>query len=43
VTARSPGRHLFFRAGTVLVGAHNGAVDHRVFIVGGVGEMLAQR
>jgi hypothetical protein len=33
----------FFRAGTVLVGAHNGAVDHRVFIVGTVGEMLSQR
>ncbi len=33
-------RRLFFGAGAMLVGAHNGAVDHRVFIVGVCGEML---
>ena len=30
----------FGRAGAVLVGAHDGAVDHRVFVVGARGEML---
>lgn len=28
----------FFCAGTVLVGSHDGAVDHRVFIVGVFGQ-----
>jgi hypothetical protein len=27
-------------AGAVLMSAHNGAVDHRVFVVGVCGEML---
>ena len=27
-------------AGTVLMGAHDGAVDHRVFIVGRCGQLL---
>src|SRR5439155_20558393 len=32
--ARSPGlRRLFLGAGTVLVGTHNGAIDHGVFII----------
>jgi hypothetical protein len=30
----------FFGAGAMLMGAHNGAVDHRVFIVGLGREML---
>jgi hypothetical protein len=35
VSGQSPGPHqLFWGAGAVLVGAHNGAVDHRVFVVG---------
>ena len=30
----------FVGIGTVLVGSHNGAVDHRVFVVGVAGQML---
>src|SRR4029077_11307662 len=30
----------FLGAGAMLVGAHNGAVDHRIFVVGVCGEML---
>ena len=30
----------FLRAGAMLMGAHDGAVDHRVFVVGICGEML---
>jgi hypothetical protein len=30
----------FFGAGAVLMGAHDGAVDHRIFVVGVRGEML---
>src|SRR5579871_3225600 len=41
VIARSPRpRRLFLGAGAMFVGAHNGAVDHRVFVVGVCGEML---
>jgi len=41
VIARSPDpRRLFFGAGAVLMGTHNGAVNHRIFIVGVSGEML---
>src|SRR5436190_23469577 len=37
---RSPGpRPVFLGAGAVLMSAHDGAVDHRVFIVGVGGEM----
>ena len=32
----------FLGAGAMLMGAHNGAVDHRVFVVGVCGEMLEQ-
>jgi hypothetical protein len=40
-TARWPGPYrLFLGAGTVLMGAHDGAVDHRVFIVRVGGQML---
>src|SRR5205085_8853637 len=39
--ARSPGpRRLFFRAGAVLMGAHDGAIDHRIFVVGIGRELL---
>ncbi len=38
---RSPGSpRLFWGAGAMLVGAHDGAVDHRVFVVGIGSEML---
>ena len=41
VSARWPGPHrLFFGAGAMLVGAHNGAVAHRIFVVGVCCEML---
>src|SRR5580692_5793939 len=40
VIGRSPGpRRLFLGAGAVLMGTHNGAVDHRIFIVGVSGKM----
>jgi hypothetical protein len=43
-TARSPDRLVlagfFFSSGTVLMSPHNGAVDHRVFIIGIDREML---
>src|ERR1700722_6392531 len=32
--------HTFLGAGAMLVGAHNGAVDHRIFVVGVCGEIL---
>src|ERR1700729_3776962 len=39
--ARSPGpRRLFLGAGAMLMGAHNGAVDHRIFVVGVCCEIL---
>src|ERR1700722_19191069 len=40
-SARSPGpRRLFLGAGAMLMGAHNGAVDHRIFVVGVCCEIL---
>src|SRR3984957_2576970 len=40
-SARLPGPHrLFLGAGAVLMGAHNGAVDHRIFVVGVCCEIL---
>src|ERR1700719_2415430 len=33
-------RQLFLGAGAMLVGAHDGAVDHRIFVVGVCGEIL---
>ena len=39
--ARWPGPHrLFLGTGTVLMSPHNGAIDHRVFVVGVGGEVV---
>ena len=42
MNGRSPDPHRFFLcAGAVLMGAHNGAVDHGIFIVGIGGQLLS--